>query len=287
MPTTTSAPSAAARVFFGDALVSSAQRDAELCADALDRQEVLLGERLGRRHQRALPPVLDGAQERVERDDRLAGADVALQQPLHRRRALEIDVDLAHDLLLVRRERERQRLAVALDQLAGLAERRCERALALRRAARDADLQQEQLLEREPLPPDLRLVLGLRMVEHEERVALQRQCLAVAELGRQRVEVVDDVPERVRDERAQPLRRDLLARGIDGREVGGRLALADVVRLDVEAVPAGLAAQAHVHARLQLVRDPRLVEPRRGDRRRSRRRRVRSRACAGRGAAAS
>ena len=59
--------------------------DAELHADALDREEVLLRERLGRRHQRALAAGLDRPQERVERDDRLARADVALQQPLHRR----------------------------------------------------------------------------------------------------------------------------------------------------------------------------------------------------------
>ncbi len=230
-------------------------RDAELGADAFDREEVLFGERLCRRHQRALASVLDRAQQCVERDDRLAGADVALQQPLHRNRALEIGVDLAHRLLLVRRERERKRRAVALDQLAGRAERRRERALAFRRAPRDAELEQQQLLEREPLPPGLRLVLGLGMVDDEERVALQRHRLAVAQLGRQRVGVVDDVPERVRDERPQPLRRDLLARGIDRREVFRRLALADVVRLDVEAVAARLAAQTDVCARLSA--DPR------------------------------
>ena len=59
-------------------------RDAELEAEVGDGEEVLLGERLGRRHQRALASVLDRAQQRVQRDDGLAGADVALQQPLHR-----------------------------------------------------------------------------------------------------------------------------------------------------------------------------------------------------------
>ena len=157
MPTTTSAPSAAARAFFGDALVSSAHVTPSSAQMPSIVEEVLLGERLGRRHQRALAAVLDRAQQRVERDDRLARADVALQQPLHRHRALEVGVDLARRLLLVRRERERQRLAVALDQLAGRAERRRERALALGGAARDADLEQQQLLEREPLPARLRL----------------------------------------------------------------------------------------------------------------------------------
>ena len=69
--------------------------DAELGAETLDREEVLLGERLRRRHQRALAAVLDRAQEGVERDDRLARADVALEQALHRHGAREIGIDLA------------------------------------------------------------------------------------------------------------------------------------------------------------------------------------------------
>ncbi len=98
--------------------------DAELHADPLDREEVLLGERLGRRHQRALAARLDRAQERVERDDRLARADVALEQALHRRRAREVGVDLCDRLLLVLGQLERERSAVALDQLAGRRQRR-------------------------------------------------------------------------------------------------------------------------------------------------------------------
>ncbi len=52
----------------------------------LDRGEVLVGERLGRRHQRALVAVLDRAQQRVQRHHGLARADLAHQQPLHRPR---------------------------------------------------------------------------------------------------------------------------------------------------------------------------------------------------------
>ena len=63
---------------------------AERRAERLDRQEVLLGQGFGRRHQRSLPAGLDRAQECVERDDRLAGADVALQQALHRHRLREV-----------------------------------------------------------------------------------------------------------------------------------------------------------------------------------------------------
>ena len=84
---------------------------AELRAPRLDRQEVLLGQRLGRRHQRAREAGLDRAQQRVERDDGLAGADVALEQPLHRRLAGQVAVDLGDRLLLVGRQLEREQLA--------------------------------------------------------------------------------------------------------------------------------------------------------------------------------
>ena len=120
--------------------------DAERLAELVDREEVLLGERLRRRHQRPLAPGLDRAQERVQRDDRLPGADVALEQPLHRRRAREVGVDLGDRALLVGRERERERRAVAVDELARLGERlrrgllarsaRCGRGRAGARAAR-------------------------------------------------------------------------------------------------------------------------------------------------------
>ena len=48
--------------------------------------EVLLGQGLGRRHQRPLGAMLDRAQQRVEGDDRLAGSHLPHQQPLHRLR---------------------------------------------------------------------------------------------------------------------------------------------------------------------------------------------------------
>ena len=49
---------------------------------------MLFGERLGGRHQRGLSAMLDGAQHRLQRDDGLAAADLAHQQPLHRRSCL-------------------------------------------------------------------------------------------------------------------------------------------------------------------------------------------------------
>ena len=58
--------------------------DAERREPADQLLQVLLGEDLGRRHQRALPAGVDRARRGERGDDRLAGADVALQQAVHR-----------------------------------------------------------------------------------------------------------------------------------------------------------------------------------------------------------
>ena len=50
---------------------------------ALQCRVVLAGEDLGRRHQCRLAAALDRGQHREQRDDRLAAADIALQQPHH------------------------------------------------------------------------------------------------------------------------------------------------------------------------------------------------------------
>ena len=239
--------------------------DAELEAEVGDGEEVLLGERLRRRHQRALAAVLDRAQERVERDDRLARADVALQQALHRHRPREVGVHLADRLLLVGGQRERERGAVAVDQLARLTEAGGQRPVALGGAAGDPDLKYEQLVEREPLAPALGLVEAGRPVDRGERVAFQRQLLALAQLGRERVVDVAETGERGVDDAADGLRRDLLRGRVDGREVGGGVRLAEVVTADVETVAAELPAQADPRAGPQLVGEPRLVEPGGGD----------------------
>ncbi len=70
---------------------------------------MLLGQHLGRSHQRTLVATLDRGEERGERDDRLARADVALQQPVHGRVGCHVAEDLVDRPPLVAGERERQR----------------------------------------------------------------------------------------------------------------------------------------------------------------------------------
>ena len=71
--------------------------------------EMLAREDFGRRHQRRLSSRLDHPGHREQRDDRLAGADIALQQPQHAFWRGEIGADFGERLGLGGGEREGQR----------------------------------------------------------------------------------------------------------------------------------------------------------------------------------
>ena len=177
---------------------------------------MLLGKRLGRRHQRALLAGLDRAQQRIERDDGLPGADLALEQALHRRRLGEIGVDLLDRPLLVGRQLERKELAIARDELARLVERGSLLLLALMAPPCEPYLEDEQLVEREPAPSALRLLQVAGPVQDRERIGSKRQPRRGLQSGRQRIGVIAGVVEGLPDEVAQLLDRHFLAGGIDG-----------------------------------------------------------------------
>ena len=204
--------------------------DAELRAELLDREEVLLGERLGRGHQRALPARLHGPEQRVQRDGRLARADVALEEPLHGRRAAEVGVDLGDRVLLRLGERERQRLAVPGRELAGERQRLRHERLALDRPPAERELQRQQLVERQAAPRALGVVLPARAVDAHERVGPEGQPLLDADGCRQRLAACTRVRERALGHGPQRLLRQVGGRRIDGREVRRLHAVADVVR---------------------------------------------------------
>ena len=71
---------------------------------------MLPGQDLRRRHERHLQTVLHRHNRGEQGHDRLAGADVALQQPVHRLRLPHVVDDLLDGLSLTRREPERQDL---------------------------------------------------------------------------------------------------------------------------------------------------------------------------------
>ena len=74
-----------------------------------DGGKMLARQNFGRRHERRLPAGLDHMRRRDQRDHRLAGADVAVQQPQHALRLRQIGDDVGDRALLRRRERVGQR----------------------------------------------------------------------------------------------------------------------------------------------------------------------------------
>ena len=83
-----------------------------------DGRRVLFGQHLRGRHERTLVASLDGGQQRAHGHHRLARADVALQQPVHRVRSGQVELDLVDDRSLVVRQRERELLVEAGDERA-------------------------------------------------------------------------------------------------------------------------------------------------------------------------
>ena len=140
--------------------VRSAIAEARRLEQPPDVDVVLLGEDFGRRHERDLQAVLHRDQGGHERDDRLARADVALQQPVHRLRPLHVADDFANHLLLIAGQLERQHAPRRLADLVG-DDDRTRLALGARTAlAQDqAALKQEELLEDQPA---LRAATGTR-----------------------------------------------------------------------------------------------------------------------------
>ena len=113
---------------------------------------VLLGQHFGRRHQRGLRAGLDRAQHREQRNQRLARADIALQEPQHAPLRTHVALDLGQRLELVRgrtvaeaRERPGLQRAVAAQAPA---------AAAAHPAAheRERELPGQQLVVREAAP---------------------------------------------------------------------------------------------------------------------------------------
>ena len=89
------------------ALAPGEDGDVEACGlgQRRDGGEMLAGEQLGRRHERRLPAGLDHRRRGEQRHHRLAGADIALQQPQHALGQSEIVDDVVERLLLRMGER--------------------------------------------------------------------------------------------------------------------------------------------------------------------------------------
>ena len=119
-------------------------------------------------------PALDRLQRGERGDDRLAAADVALQQPLHRRRALEVVADLAPHALLRARQLERHAREQRAGQRAGAGQhRRAPRGARLAMRL-ERELLREQLVELEARPRRMRARVERALRERRQAAAAAR-----------------------------------------------------------------------------------------------------------------
>jgi hypothetical protein len=133
---------------------SGEQRHAEprRLEEAADGDEMLLGENLSRRHERHLEAILHRDQGGHQRDDGLAGADVSLQQSIHRLRPLHVVHNFGDYLFLIAGQLERQHAACRFPDLVGDHDRpRLPLPFRLPPTQHQAELKQEELLENQAL----------------------------------------------------------------------------------------------------------------------------------------
>ena len=149
--------------------------EARLRQQPRDVAVVLRREDLGRRHERHLQPVLHRDDRREQRDDRLARADVALQQPVHRLRPQHVVDDLLDRLPLPGRQLERQHLrADARMRSSTFGTNGFSSVLRRVPPPGVADLKEEELLEDQPplrRRPEGVQLLDRRLVRRKVRLA--------------------------------------------------------------------------------------------------------------------
>ncbi len=182
-----------------------------------DRAVVLLGEHLGRREQRGLAAGVDDAEHGAQRDDGLAGADLALEQAVHRVRLREVVLDLARRPRAGRRSARtaaarRTRSSSGPAAGPGLGAQGTQR----RAAAGEHDLGDQRLLEAEAAMADTDLLRSRRArAPRSKAVRASTTSYAVAHaVGEQLGHVVEDRPGEVD--------RPLHVPGLDALGLAGR-----------------------------------------------------------------
>ena len=176
------------------------------------RAGVLRGQHLGGREQRRLLAGVDDLEHRPQRDDRLARADIALHEPVHRVFEGEIGGDLLADLLLPLGEHERQLGLERGGEPVGARRAGGRRALRGGLAAqRERELHTHRLVPHQAGAGGV--VVGLRLghVDAAQRPTELGQPLPAAQALRQRigriVDHVEHLPHAPRDLQRADLRR--------------------------------------------------------------------------------
>ncbi len=145
-----------------------------------DGGKMLAGQDFGRRHQHRLAAAFDRRQHGDERHDRLAGTDVALQQPQHPVLAGHVVQDVGDRQPLTVRQREGQGVDHLAGQFTGRRHRRARRFPEPRPHERQRQLPRQEFVIGEP-PPGRRLgidvVVVARVMHHPERGGGRRETL--------------------------------------------------------------------------------------------------------------
>ena len=237
-----------------------ADLDAERLEVLLEIRVVLLGEDLGRRHERALEAGVERLHHRRDGDDGLAAADVALDEPVHLPPGHRVVRDVLDGAELRAGEREREHV---VDEppgvVAGRAERRAGHVLPLLVREREQELEEEQLLELQPPLRPAEFARVFREVDRAEGDVAGDEVVALAHPLRQHFgdlepvlfdEPVDQPPERPAVEpdfverRAAGVERDDPAR-VERRALGVELVEVGVGHRERAAVLLGLAVEGH------------------------------------------
>ena len=211
---------------------AGAQRDAdaERLQQAAEIQEVLLSENLRRRHERGLEARLHAQQHRAHRHERLAGADIAVQQAIHRTRAGEIVADLRDGPLLRTRERERQRRVQTPHDFTRSAVRFAALGFQLRALRTHRELHREKFLQHEMLPRLCEILPRLWKVHLPQRPRARHP----VERGRHelRDHIILQPLQHIPHDPPQDARREPLGRCVDGHDALEMDALLRVVLHD-------------------------------------------------------
>ena len=137
--------------------------------------KVLFRQHFGRGHERDVVAAFQRHQRAARRHDRLAGADIALQQPSHRVRAGQVLAQLAQDLGLRFSQLKAEPGQEGLDEMiVAAARQRPGFGLEIPPATLNLPLQFNELIQRQPPPRQLGISQGLREVQHADRPGARR-----------------------------------------------------------------------------------------------------------------
>ena len=232
---------------------------------------MLVGQHLGRGHDRPLHPRLDRAQQGPERDDRLSRPNLPLEQAVHRLGAGQVGADLGHDPGLGAGELEGEAGQEALGQVAVGLEGLAVLAGLLGAAAQgQADLEDEQLVVDQAVAGPGRLLAVAGAVDGLQGAGPVGQAVGPAQRLGHEVGHVAVAVEQGPDGPAEPARGDLLAGRVDGDDLVGELLgvvalaqhlVAGVGHAQAAGLPGELAREGGDRAHGELLGVPGLVEP--------------------------